>query len=141
MEAWLTGLRTELQDIAHRVDTPGGAERDGLKRDIIALFKRVDGALTDLSQLKEEIRGLVERFKQAGSAAENTASPAPTIQAFILLLRINADSAGRSRRQNTWRADSGGRAPRGSGRGSQRNVAGRTRPFDLLLIGDGRAPG
>jgi tetratricopeptide (TPR) repeat protein len=75
MEAWLTGLRTELQDIAHRVDTPGGAERDGLKRDIIALFKRVDGALTDLSQLKEEIRGLVERYKQAGSAAEASAAP------------------------------------------------------------------
>jgi tetratricopeptide (TPR) repeat protein len=75
MEAWLTGLRTELQDIAHRVDTPGGAEREGLKRDIIALFKRVDGALTDLSQLKEEIRGLVERYKQAGSAAEASAAP------------------------------------------------------------------
>jgi tetratricopeptide (TPR) repeat protein len=75
MEAWLTGLRTELQDIAHRVDSPGGAERDGLKRDIIALFKRVDGALTDLSQLKEEIRGLVERYKQAGSAAEASAAP------------------------------------------------------------------
>jgi tetratricopeptide (TPR) repeat protein len=75
MEAWLTGLRTELQDIAHRVDTPGGAEREGLKRDIIALFKRVDGALTDLTQLKEEIRGLVERYKQAGSAAEASAAP------------------------------------------------------------------
>jgi tetratricopeptide (TPR) repeat protein len=75
MDAWLTGLRTELQDIAHRVDAPGGAERDGLKRDIIALFKRVDAALTDLSQLKEEIRGLVERYKQAGSAADVSAAP------------------------------------------------------------------
>jgi tetratricopeptide (TPR) repeat protein len=75
MEAWLTGLRTELQDIAHRVDAPGGVEREGLKRDIIALFKRVDAALTDLSQLKEEIRGLVERYKQAGSAADVSAAP------------------------------------------------------------------
>jgi tetratricopeptide (TPR) repeat protein len=74
MEAWLTALRTELQDIAHRVDAPG-AGRDGLKRDIIALFKRVDAALTDLSQLKEEIRGLVERYKQAGSAADVSAAP------------------------------------------------------------------
>jgi tetratricopeptide (TPR) repeat protein len=74
MDAWLTGLRTELQDIAHRVDAPG-AERDGLKRDIIALFKRVDAALTDLGQLKEEIRGLVERYKQAGSAADVSAAP------------------------------------------------------------------
>jgi tetratricopeptide (TPR) repeat protein len=74
MDAWLTGLRTELQDITQRVDAPG-AERDGLKRDIIALFKRVDAALTDLSQLKEEIRGLVERYKQAGSAADVSAAP------------------------------------------------------------------
>jgi tetratricopeptide (TPR) repeat protein len=74
MDAWLTGLRTELQNIAHRVDAPG-AERDGLKREIIALFKRVDAALTDLSQLKEEIRGLVERYKQAGSAADVSAAP------------------------------------------------------------------
>jgi tetratricopeptide (TPR) repeat protein len=74
-EAWLGALRTELQTIAGRIDAPAGAERDSLKRDIIALFKRVDGALSDLAQLKEEIRGLVERYKQSGTAAE--ASPAP----------------------------------------------------------------
>ena len=34
--------------------TPSG--REAIKRDIIALFKRVDGALTDLGQLKEDIR-------------------------------------------------------------------------------------
>jgi tetratricopeptide (TPR) repeat protein len=75
MEAWLTALRSELQDIAQRVDAPGAPERDGLKRDIISLFKRVDAALTDLGQLKEEIRGLVERYKQAGTSAEASAAP------------------------------------------------------------------
>ena len=44
-------------------------DREALKRDIIALFKRVDAALTDLGQMKEDIRGLVERYKQ-GAAAE-----------------------------------------------------------------------
>ena len=74
-DAWLGALRTELQTIAGRIDAPAGTERDSLKRDIISLFKRVDGALSDLAQLKEEIRGLVERYKQSGTAAE--ASPAP----------------------------------------------------------------
>lgn len=73
-EAWLTTLRSQLEDIAGRVDSPAG-DRDAVKRDIIALFKRVDGALTDLAQIKEDIRGLVERFK-AGSTAADT-SPAP----------------------------------------------------------------
>jgi tetratricopeptide (TPR) repeat protein len=74
-EAWLGALRTELQDIAGRVDTPAAAGRDSLKRDIISLFKRVDGALSDLTQIKEEIKGLVERYKQTGSAAEASAAP------------------------------------------------------------------
>jgi tetratricopeptide (TPR) repeat protein len=74
-EAWLTGLRTQLQEIAGRVEAPAAADRDGVKRDIIALFKRVDAALTDLGQIKDEIRGLVERYKQASSVADT--SPAP----------------------------------------------------------------
>jgi tetratricopeptide (TPR) repeat protein len=74
-EAWLGALRTELQEIAGRVDTPAAAGRDSLKRDIISLFKRVDGALSDLTQIKEEIKGLVERYKQTGSAAEASAAP------------------------------------------------------------------
>jgi tetratricopeptide (TPR) repeat protein len=72
-DAWLTSLRGQLDDIAGRVDSPG-VNRDTVKRDIIALFKRVDAALTDLAQLKEDIKGLVERYK-AGSSADT--SPAP----------------------------------------------------------------
>jgi tetratricopeptide (TPR) repeat protein len=74
-ETWLAAFRTELQEIAGRVDAPAGAGRDSLKRDIISLFKRVDGALSDLTHIKEEIKGLVERYKQAGSAAEASAAP------------------------------------------------------------------
>jgi tetratricopeptide (TPR) repeat protein len=72
-ETWLTALRTQLQEISGRVDTP--TDREAVKRDIIALFKRVDGALADLGQIKDEIRGLVERYKQASSIADT--SPAP----------------------------------------------------------------
>jgi tetratricopeptide (TPR) repeat protein len=74
-EAWLTTLRGQLQEIAGRIDATSQADRDGLKRDIIALFKRVDSALTDLTQIKDEIRGLVEQYKQASSTADT--SPAP----------------------------------------------------------------
>jgi tetratricopeptide (TPR) repeat protein len=74
-ETWLAALRGELQEIAGRVDASGTADRDAVKRDIIALFKRVDGAMTDLTQIKDDIRGLVERYKQASSIADT--SPAP----------------------------------------------------------------
>jgi tetratricopeptide (TPR) repeat protein len=74
-EAWISTLRTQLDAIAGRLDGTGPAERDTVKRDIIALFKRVDGALTDLAELKENIRHLVERYKQSTSAAETSAAP------------------------------------------------------------------
>ena len=75
-EPWLADLRSELKGLSGRVDTAAApAERDALKREIIALFKRVDAVLTDLTQIKDDIRGLVERYKQASSIADT--SPAP----------------------------------------------------------------
>jgi tetratricopeptide (TPR) repeat protein len=73
-EAWLTALRNQFQEIETRLGVAQGADRDAVKRDIIALFKRVDGALSDLGQMKEDIRGLVERYKQ-GNAAEPATAP------------------------------------------------------------------
>jgi tetratricopeptide (TPR) repeat protein len=72
---WLAELKTQLRDLTGRVDATAPGDRDAVKRDIIALFKRVDGALTDLGEMKNEIRGLVERYKQAGSVTDT--SPAP----------------------------------------------------------------
>ncbi|MGH7508689.1 MAG: tetratricopeptide repeat protein [Gemmatimonadales bacterium] len=74
-DQWLTAMRTQLQDLAGRVGATAPAEREAVKRDIIALFKRVDGALSDLGQMKDEIRSLVERYKQASGVADT--SPAP----------------------------------------------------------------
>jgi tetratricopeptide (TPR) repeat protein len=74
-EPWLTALRVQFQAIETRLGTtaqPG--DREAVKRDIIALFKRVDAALGDLGQMKEDIRGLVERYKQ-GAAAEVATAP------------------------------------------------------------------
>ncbi len=76
-DPWLATLRSQFQEIEGRIADAGRPEeREALKRDIIALFKRVDAGLTDLGQLKEDIRGLVERFKQ-GAAAAAEAAPAP----------------------------------------------------------------
>ena len=48
-----------------------------VKKDIIALFKQVDGAITDLTALKEEIRTLVDRYKQAEEQGEAGVAAAP----------------------------------------------------------------
>jgi tetratricopeptide (TPR) repeat protein len=89
-DPWLISLRTQLQEIAGRLDAPG-ADRDGVKREIIALFKRVDGALTDLTQIKDEIRGLVERYKQGNSVA-----PTPAPQFTGARPAVHADHLGAS---------------------------------------------
>jgi tetratricopeptide (TPR) repeat protein len=82
----LGGLRSQFQAIEARLGSIAQpADRESVKRDIIALFKRVDAALADLGQMKEDIRGLVERYKQ-GSAASIASAPQftgarPAIQA------------------------------------------------------------
>jgi tetratricopeptide (TPR) repeat protein len=90
-EAWLTALRNQFQEIETRLGVAQGADRDAVKRDIIALFKRVDGALTDLGQMKEDIRGLVERYKQG-----NTAGPATAPQFTGARPAVHADHLGAS---------------------------------------------
>ena len=73
-ESWLSALRAQFQEIETRLGAMAQpADREAVKRDIIALFKRVDAALTDLGQMKEDIRGLVERYKQSGATADATA--------------------------------------------------------------------
>ena len=47
--------RERFRAIESRLGEAAGAEtRDGLKRDIITLFKEVDGALGELTRLKDE---------------------------------------------------------------------------------------
>jgi tetratricopeptide (TPR) repeat protein len=58
-------LRTAYNELTDRLDeaSPEG-DRDALKREIIELFKTVDQGIADLTQLKEDIRTLVEKYKQ-----------------------------------------------------------------------------
>src|SRR3954467_12964818 len=89
-DPWIMSLRQQLEAIAGRLDE-GETDRDAVKRDIIGLFKRVDLALTDLGQLKDEIRGLVERYKQGNGAA-----PTPAPQFTGARPAVHADHLGAS---------------------------------------------
>jgi tetratricopeptide (TPR) repeat protein len=96
-EPWLAALRGQFQEIEGRLaDTPDPSGREAIKRDIITLFKRVDGALTDLGQLKEDIRTLVERYKQVSSSAGSPQGPAPAPQFTGTRPAVHADHLGAS---------------------------------------------
>lgn len=69
-------FRTRFSEIERRLETATSpAERERVKREIIDLFKSVDATLSELGQIKEEIRGLVDRYKQAVAAAAPAQPP------------------------------------------------------------------
>jgi len=77
-ESPMVALRAEYDAIAERLEAAGpAADREAVKRDIIAFFKRVDGLLGEMGQLKEEIRVLVDKYKQMQVASTGEAAPAP----------------------------------------------------------------
>jgi tetratricopeptide (TPR) repeat protein len=62
-------LRAAYGSITRHLDeAQSGEQREAVKREIIALFKTVDQAITELSALKEDIRVLVDRYKQLQQA-------------------------------------------------------------------------
>jgi tetratricopeptide (TPR) repeat protein len=97
-ESLWAGLKSQYQEIEGRLAAAQDAEaRDEVKREIIALFKRVDGALTELAQLKDGIRGLAERYKQMNNAAGAApAGPAPAPQFTGARPAVQADHLGAS---------------------------------------------
>ncbi len=75
-ESPMTALRGEYDGIAQRLDqATTQPERDAVKSEIIHFFKQVDTLLGDVGQLKEDIRVLVDKYKQlqAASSAEAAA--------------------------------------------------------------------
>jgi len=75
-EPLVAALRVEYDQIARRLETvgPGLAEREAMKHEIIGFFKRVDALVGEMTQLKDDIRALVDKYKQlAASTAEGTA--------------------------------------------------------------------
>ena len=73
----VAALRAQYDAIARRLEQPGGAaaEREAVKREIIAYFKQVDGMIGELTQLKEDVRQLVDKFKQISASTAEEAAP------------------------------------------------------------------
>lgn len=71
-EPIVQSLRREYDDIVKRLDTVRGSaeRREAVKREIIKLFKTVDQGISDLATLKEDIRQLVDTYKQIAQAQE-----------------------------------------------------------------------
>jgi tetratricopeptide (TPR) repeat protein len=73
---FVQALRARREQIGSALDaakTP--AALTAAKKDIIALFKQVDGAIGDLAALKEEIRALVDRYKQLEAETRTATAP------------------------------------------------------------------
>jgi tetratricopeptide (TPR) repeat protein len=72
----VNALKARHQELSDRLDRATSVvDREGLKREIIAYFKEVDGALGELTRLKEDIRTLVERYKQVAVDADTAQAP------------------------------------------------------------------
>jgi tetratricopeptide (TPR) repeat protein len=72
----VNALKGRYQELSDKIDRASSlVDRESLKREIIAYFKEVDGALTDLTKLKEDIRALVERYKQVAVDADTAQAP------------------------------------------------------------------
>ena len=72
----IVALRGQYDAIVRRLESAGAAaEREAVKKEIILFFKQVDTLLGDLGHLKEDIRVLVDKYKQMQAAS--TAEMAP----------------------------------------------------------------
>src|SRR5262249_10901948 len=75
-ESTTSGLRANYKSIAGKLDVVKSVEeRESVKREIIALFKTVDQSITDLSALKEDIRVLVDKYKQLAQGQSGDTAP------------------------------------------------------------------
>ena len=97
-ESLVGGLKDQFREVEARLDAAQDpAVREEVKREIIALFKRVDATLVELGQLKDGIRRLAERYKQMNNgAAAAPAGPAPAPQFTGARPAVQADHLGAS---------------------------------------------
>ena len=75
-EPIVTPLRAAYDQLTRRLDeaSPEG-DRETIKREIVSLFKTVDQGIADLSKLKEDIRILVEKYKQVVQGESGEQAP------------------------------------------------------------------
>ena len=73
--------RTQIASLTARLNAPdAAAKRDSIRSDLITLGKALEQDLAELAALKEEAKGLVERWKQLqGSAAPAFSADRPVV--------------------------------------------------------------
>jgi len=86
-------LRGRYELIASRLEDPAAAgERDAIKGEIITLYKQVEQEIADLDALREDIKRLVERWKQLAPAARATDAPAFGAERPVIADHIGAST-------------------------------------------------
>ena len=89
---FVAGCRQRRDQIAAALEAAGTAASLGaVKQDIITLFKQVDGAIGELTALKDDIKKLVDRYKER--EADTHAGSAP---GFESVRPVQADHIGAS---------------------------------------------
>ncbi len=77
-EEVLSGFRARYAELDERLAAAGqGGARDGLKEEIVALFRAVETELAELAAFKEEIRVLVDKWKALQPAGTPAGARAP----------------------------------------------------------------
>jgi tetratricopeptide (TPR) repeat protein len=75
-DSFVAPLRASFASINRRLEEADSSDqREAVKREIIALFKTVDQSITDLSELKEDIRQLVDKYKQLQQGQSGDRAP------------------------------------------------------------------
>lgn len=70
-------LRSHFEELSASLAAPGAAARRAeLKADIIALYRAVEQEMADLAALKDEVKGLVQRWKALDDDALGAPDPA-----------------------------------------------------------------
>lgn len=69
-------LRRKHDELLERLNSEAAeGDRESLKKEIISLFKIVDQAITGLTGLKEDIRTLVDKYKELSQGDEGSSAP------------------------------------------------------------------
>jgi len=79
--SWLEEYQAELTTLRDALANPlTPSEREQVKRRLTALYRKVDAAGAELERMKEEMRALVERYKQVQPARESGSAPATDVR-------------------------------------------------------------
>ena len=89
MAEWGDAYRARVAALAMRLEAPGAtAERDALRGDLIALGKALEADLGELTQLKDEAKALVDKWK----SLQATMAPAFSAEKPVVADHIGAST-------------------------------------------------